>query len=146
MLIIWCKFFFLFIDRKPTTWPANNCLQIMVCSWMYNVILMRKRNHAFLLLAITLLWKMADRIASQRYSLKNKLGHWMIKHIELGYRKILWFVSVSLTDQYYYYWSAHHWQITMCCSPSSNNCFAMRVQYYCKCRFSWSKLHTPWNL
>ena len=25
---------FLFICRKPTTWPANNCLQIMVCSWL----------------------------------------------------------------------------------------------------------------
>ena len=30
--IIRCKFFFLFIGWKPTTWPANNCLQIMVCS------------------------------------------------------------------------------------------------------------------
>ena len=26
------KFFFLFVGRQPTTWPANNCLQIMVCS------------------------------------------------------------------------------------------------------------------
>ena len=26
------KFFFLFIGREPTTWPANNCRQIMVCS------------------------------------------------------------------------------------------------------------------
>ena len=25
--------FFLFIGREPTTWPANNCLQIMVCSY-----------------------------------------------------------------------------------------------------------------
>ena len=25
---------FLFIGRKPTTWAANNCLQIMVCSWL----------------------------------------------------------------------------------------------------------------
>ena len=25
-------FFFLFIGWEPTTWPANNCLQIMVCS------------------------------------------------------------------------------------------------------------------
>ena len=30
--IIWSKFFFLFIGREPTTWPANNCLQTMVCS------------------------------------------------------------------------------------------------------------------
>ena len=31
-IIIRCKCFFLFIGRGPTTWPANNCLQIMVCS------------------------------------------------------------------------------------------------------------------
>ena len=32
IIIIWCKFFFLFVGRGPTTWPANACLQIMVCS------------------------------------------------------------------------------------------------------------------
>ena len=32
-IIIRSKFFFLFIGRKPATWPANNCLQIMVCSY-----------------------------------------------------------------------------------------------------------------
>ena len=31
-IIIRSKFFFLFIGREPTTWPANNCLQIIVCS------------------------------------------------------------------------------------------------------------------
>ena len=32
LIIIRCKCFFLFIGREPTTWPANNCLQTMVCS------------------------------------------------------------------------------------------------------------------
>ena len=32
LIIIRCKFFFLFIDREPTTLPANNCIQIMVSS------------------------------------------------------------------------------------------------------------------
>ena len=32
LIIIRNKFFFLFIGRKPTMWPANNSLQIMVCS------------------------------------------------------------------------------------------------------------------
>ena len=32
IIIIRCKFFFLFIGREPTTWTAKNCLQIMVCS------------------------------------------------------------------------------------------------------------------
>ena len=31
-IIIRCAFFFLSIGRESTTWPANNCLQIMVCS------------------------------------------------------------------------------------------------------------------
>ena len=31
-IIIRCKFFFLFIGQELTTWPANKCLQIMVCS------------------------------------------------------------------------------------------------------------------
>ena len=31
-IIIRCKCFFLFIGGEPTTRPANNCLQIMVCS------------------------------------------------------------------------------------------------------------------
>ena len=32
VFIIQCKLFFPFIGWKPTVWPANNCLQIMVCS------------------------------------------------------------------------------------------------------------------
>ena len=32
LIIIRNKFFFLFTGRKPTMWPANNPLQIMVCS------------------------------------------------------------------------------------------------------------------
>ena len=31
-IIIWCKCFFFFTGWEPTTWPANKCLQIMVCS------------------------------------------------------------------------------------------------------------------
>ena len=33
IIIIRRKFFFPFIGWEPTTWPTNNCLQIMVCSW-----------------------------------------------------------------------------------------------------------------
>ena len=31
-IIIQSKFFFFFIGRELTTWPASNCLQIMICS------------------------------------------------------------------------------------------------------------------
>ena len=57
--------------------------------------------------------KMADRFASRGYSLK-KQTRWSNDKtiIELGYRKISWFVSVS---QINYLpqpsaWSTHHWQ------------------------------------
>ena len=46
-----------------------------------NILLMCKRNHAFLLLAIALALKMADRFASRRYSLENKLGYRMLKQL-----------------------------------------------------------------
>ena len=62
IIIIWSKFLFLFFGPEPTTWPANNCLQIMVCScamlsncvWLWrlaanNILLIHKRNYAFLL-------------------------------------------------------------------------------------------------
>ena len=64
--IIRCKCFFLFIGRELTTWPANNCLQIMVCSCenvvqlflaANTILLMREWNHAFPLLAIAFAWK-----------------------------------------------------------------------------------------
>ena len=32
IIIIRSKLFSLFVGREPTQWPANNCLQIMVCS------------------------------------------------------------------------------------------------------------------
>ena len=48
------NFSFLFIGLESTTWPSNNCLQIMVCSWAlaYNsnfassiILLMRSCVH-----------------------------------------------------------------------------------------------------
>ena len=64
-IIIRSEFLILFIGQEPTTWPANNCLQIMVCSCAMpsnclaanNILLKHKGNHAFLLLAIALVWK-----------------------------------------------------------------------------------------
>ena len=83
LLIIRCHFF-LFIGQEPTTWPANNGLLMrnvtQLCLATNNILLSRIWNHAFLLLAISVCVKMADRFASQRYSLKIKLGDRMIKH------------------------------------------------------------------
>ena len=74
------------IIHYHSKWPANNCLQIMVCScamscncvWLQIIFcLMRERNNAWYVIA----WKKADRFASRRYSLKNKLGDPMIKQL-----------------------------------------------------------------
>ena len=77
-----------------------------------NILLMRKWNHAFLCLAIALAWKW------QIAALPKDILRWSNDKtiIELGYRKISWFVSVS---QINYLpqpsasannWSTHHWQ------------------------------------
>ena len=50
---------------------------VQLCMAANNVLLMRKRNHVWYVLA----WKKADRFASRRYSLKNKLGDRMIKQL-----------------------------------------------------------------
>ena len=69
------------IGREPTTWSANNCLEIMVCScamssncvWLWrlaatNILLMRKWNQRF-------------SPSCDRCCVKNKLGDRMIKQL-----------------------------------------------------------------
>jgi len=122
-------FFFLFIGPEPTTWHANNCLQIMVCScanrlivfcWKYHILLMRNCNHALNLAIANRFPELSERfnIWKQTWWSNDKTI------IELGCREISWFVSVS---QFNYFpqpstsannWSARHWQITMFCSTS----------------------------
>ena len=61
--------------------PTNNSLLmrnvIQLCLAANNILFMRKRKHAWYVIA----WKKADRFASRRYSLKNKLGDRMIKQL-----------------------------------------------------------------
>ena len=122
---------FFFIGREPTMWPANNCLQIMVCSCVM------PSNHVWLQIIfctciketvlLFFLWincsciKMAEHFTFRGYSLK-KQTRWSNDKtvIELGYRKILWFVSVSQINCLII-WSARHRQMTIFCSTSSNN-------------------------
>ena len=50
-IIIWSKFFFLFIGREPTMWPANNCLlmcnAVQQCLAANNILLMCKEKPCF---------------------------------------------------------------------------------------------------
>ena len=98
-LIIRWIFFPFFIGWEPTTWPANNCLQIMVCSCVIpsksvfaanNILLMRNSNHALVVALAWLRRKPTDFCQRRAYRLpqkfKNKLGDRMIKQLlELGY-------------------------------------------------------------
>ena len=81
---------FPFVCREPTTWPANNCLQIMVCScampfkcfWLQIRFYSGVNETTLFSFLRSLLVKMADRFVSRRYSLKkNKLGDRMIKQL-----------------------------------------------------------------
>ena len=84
---------------------------VQLCLAANNILHMRKGNRAFLLLAIAL----ADRFASRGYLVK-KQTRWSNDKtiIELGYRKISWFVSVRLAD--------HASADLLARQISSNNC------------------------
>ena len=100
LIIIWCKFFFLFIGWKPTTWPANNCLQIMVCSCAMS------SNCVWLQIIFC---SCVNETTRDRYCMNKgkslrfpkifiKKQTWWSNDktvIELGYHKISWFASVS---------------------------------------------------
>ena len=126
IIIIWWIFFsFLFIDREPTTWPANNCLQISVllqiifCSCVIETTLLCENGRS-------LSWAFKKRFNCWelwKIKLTQSLNDKII--IELDYRKISWFVSV-LQINYLPQpsasannWSARHWQITIFWSTSS---------------------------
>ena len=89
-------------------WPANNCLQIIVCSCVIVTPLLCEK---FLIASLSrdLIWKQTRRRINKTI-------------IELGYRKISWFASVSQINNLPKPWgtailkeinrSARHWQIT----------------------------------
>ena len=132
-IIIRCKLFFLFIGRRPTTWPANNCLQIMLCwcAMLSNCVWLQ------IIFCSCVNETTRDRSCVKKgRSLRfpkifvKKQTWWSNDKtiIELGYRKMSWFASVShinylpqpsaLANN----GSARHWRIKIFCSTSSNNC------------------------
>ena len=121
------QFFFFFIGWEPTMWPANNRLQIMVCSCpvlsspvCLQIILCSCVNKATLFSFLFLLREMADCIASRRYSLKNKLGDWMTK--QLLNLVITKYCDLSVCHRSILFDASCYWQIPLFRSTSSNNC------------------------
>ena len=99
-VIILCDFFFLSIGRESTTWPANNCRQIMVCL----CVVPCKRVLLQIILCScvigTTLWREKWQIASLSCQEVIKIWKqtWWSNDktiIEFGCHKISWFVSVS---------------------------------------------------
>ena len=132
-IIIRCVFFFLSIGQESTTWPANNCLQIMVCSCVVpSKRVLLQIIFCSCVIGTTFLrekWQIAS-LSCQEVIKIWKQTWWSNDKtiIELGYHEISWFVSVSQTNYLPQSsasannWSARHWQITIFCSTSSNNC------------------------
>ena len=100
LFIIRCIFFFLSIGRESTTWPVNNCLQIMVCS----CIVPSKCVFLQIIFCSSVIgttfsrekWQIAS--LSCREVIKIWKQSWWSNDktiIELGYHKISWFASVS---------------------------------------------------
>ena len=88
--IIWSKFFFLFIGWEPTTWPANNCLQIMVCScampsncvWLQIIFCSCVKETVLFAFLRSLLPENGRLLRFPRIFIKkNKLGDRMIKQL-----------------------------------------------------------------
>ena len=70
------QFFFLFIGQEPTTRPANNGLLMrnvtQLCLATNNILLSRIWNHAFLLLAISVLCENGRSIRFPKIFIKNQ--------------------------------------------------------------------------
>ena len=119
-IIIWCIFSFLFIGWEPTTWPANNCQQIrvllqiiMFCSCVIETVLLCENG------------RLVPKTVREWFDVFcwSKEQWWNDKTIiELGYCKILWFVSVlQINNIICLSWSACHWQVMIFCSTLLNN-------------------------
>ena len=127
----WCRFVFLFIGRELTTWPANNCLQIMVCScsvssncvWL-QIILCSCINETalFCFFASLLLENGRSLCFSKKFIKKHKLSDQTIKKIiELQLsQNILIYQCVSQINCLPKL-KAHHWQIMIFWSTPSKN-------------------------
>ena len=131
IIIIRSKFFFLFIGWEPTTWPTNNCLQIMVCScpmpsnWVWLQIifctciketvlfsylwsLLRENGRSLRFLRI-------DRIDRMIKQLLNSVIA-KYRDLSVSHRSMIDQPLASANN-----WSPHHRQILIFCSNSSNN-------------------------
>ena len=103
LFIIRCVFFFLSIGRESTTWPANTCLRIMVCS----CVVPSKRVLLQIIFCSCVIgttfsrekWQIASLSCQEVVKIWKQTWWSNAKTIiELVCRKISWFVSVSQSN------------------------------------------------
>ena len=103
LIIIRSKVFFLFIGREPTTWSANNCLQIMVCLCQCGPTMFGCKSysgHTWKKPRFSPSFENGNGSFPKIFIKKQTRGLNVRKIIELGYCR----------------------RITIICSTSSNNC------------------------
>ena len=131
-IIIRCKSFFVFIGREPTTWPANNCLQIMVCScampsncvWLQIIFCTCVKETVLFSFLRSLLRENGRSLRFPKMFIKNQTRWSKDKTIiKLGCRKISWFVSASQIN-YLPQPSASAYKI---CSPLTNHDISLNL-------------------
>ena len=121
------QFFFLFIGREATTWPANNCLQIVVCSctvspncvWLQIILCWWCVNA----IALAWKWQITNLFMYQRYSLRKQTHDRMIKTIIIINSVIAKYSDLSVSYRSILIFCLRLWlrqQITIFCSTSSN--------------------------
>ena len=105
----WCGFFFLFTGWEPTMWPANNCLQVIVCScsvssdcvWLQIIFCSCINETALFSFFASLLLENGKSLCfSKKFIKKHKLSDWTIKKLlNSSYHKKYLDLSVCLADQ-----------------------------------------------
>ena len=134
IIIIRSTFFFLFIGWDPTTWPTNNCIQIMVCScaipsncvWLQIIFCTCIKETVLFSFLRSLLRENSRSLCFLRIFIKkNKLGDRMIKKLlnlvitkyrdlSVSRRSIIDQPLASANN-----WSAHHRQIAILFNSSA---------------------------
>ena len=134
IIIVRCKLFFLFIGWEPTTWPAGNGLQIMVCScaissncvWLQRIFCSCVNESALFSFLQSLL---PENGSFPKKFIKKRTWwlfiinncYWTRLSQNIVICQINHLPSASASN-----WSARHWQIPIFCPTSSNI-----VKYYC---------------
>ena len=154
-IIIRSKFFFLFIGREPSTWPANNCLQIMVCScampsnsvWLQIIFCSCVKETVLFSFLRSLLRENGWSLCFPRIFIKktNSVIEWLNNYWTRFLQNIV--ICQCLSRSIINNCSAGHRQITIFCLTSSSNRNPVIVIVFIMYSYCWEKFYVDhsWN-